>query len=210
MDAAVLIRPHDAARSEAEWLAFLATHDFGQLVVAGRDREAPVIVPTHFVVTGPREAIMHFARPNPVFEALAADPRATLAVVGDYAFIPGTWNADEDAPAGYGIPTSYYGAVQLAGDATVVDDPAEMASLLAAMMAHFQPEGGHAPVEPGKNYFGRHFGAIRGVRLAVREVKAKFKYGGNRTPDVRARVAAGLAARGGPQDAAVRARLLSR
>ena len=161
----MLVRPHDAARSEREWLDFLATHDFGQLVVPGK-RELPVIVPTHFVMASPREAIMHFAAPNPVFDALAESPKAALAVVGDYAFIPGTWNKDEDAPEGYGIPTSYYGAVQLAGEAQVVDGGEEMARILTAMMAHFQLEGGYAKVEPGANYFGKHFRAIRGVGSA--------------------------------------------
>lgn len=206
----MLIRPHDAARSEQEWLDFVASHDFGQLIASGRERVVPVIVPTHFVMTTPRELVCHFATPNPVFDALRESPKAVLSVVGDYAFIPGTWNADEDAPPGYGIPTSYYGAVQLAGDATVIEDGVGMSRVLQEMMAHFQPEGGYAKIEPGANYFGKHLPAIRGVRLAVTDIKAKFKYGGNRTRAVRERVAAGLAARGTGLDAAARARLLAR
>src|SRR5439155_10402527 len=111
---------------------------------------------------------------------------------------------------GYGIPTSYYGAVQLAGEATVVDEGVGMSQVLATMMAHFQPEGGYARIEPGANYFGKHLPAIRGVRLRVDDIKAKFKYGGNRTREVRERVAAGLAGRDRGLDRSVRDRLLSR
>ncbi|MDT4917075.1 MAG: transcriptional regulator, partial [Pseudonocardiales bacterium] len=42
----------------------------------------------------------------------------------------------------------------------------------------------------------------RGIRLAVREVRAKFKYGGNVDDAHRAEVARRLAERGGPGDAA--------
>jgi transcriptional regulator len=201
----MLIRAHDAPLDDAEWRAFLAEHDFGELIAPGRDRDLPIVVPAHFIYDGDKTVLLHLARPNPVWEALAERPRALLSVFGAYAYVAGHWNQDE-----YGVPTSYYAAVQLACDAEVIDDPAGIAAILERQLAHFQPEGMHAPVEPGENRYGKLLGSIRGIRLSVTEVRAKFKFGGNRTVEHRRAVAAKLAERGGPLDLEARAHVLRR
>ncbi|MEK7863359.1 MAG: FMN-binding negative transcriptional regulator, partial [Chloroflexota bacterium] len=117
----MLIHRHDAPLDDAEWRAFLREHDFGELIAPGAGRDLPIVVPTHFIWDGDREVLLHLARPNPVWDALAERPRALLSVFGAYTYIPGHWNQDE-----YGVPTSYYAAVQLACDAMVVDDPARI------------------------------------------------------------------------------------
>ena len=201
----MLIHRHDAALTDAEWRAFLADHDFGELIVPGAGRDLPVVVPTHFVYDGDKTVLLHLARPNPVWEALAERPRALLSVFGAYTYIPGHWNQDE-----YGVPTSYYAAVQLACDAEVLDDPAQIAAILERQLAHFQPEGKHAPVEPGDNHYGKLLGSIRGIRLSVTDVRAKFKFGANRTVEHRRVVAAKLAERGRPLDIEARANVMRR
>ena len=201
----MLIHRHDAALTDAEWRAFLADHDFGELIVPGAGRDLPVVVPTHFVYDGDKTVLLHLARPNPVWEALAERPRALLSVFGAYTYIPGHWNQDE-----YGVPTSYYAAVQLACDAEVLDDPAQIAAILERQLAHFQPEGKHAPVEPGDNRYGKLLGSIRGIRLSVTDVRAKFKFGANRTVEHRTVVAAKLAERGRPLDIEARANVMRR
>jgi len=201
----VLIHRHDAALSDAEWRAFLADHDFGELIAPGAGRDLPIVVPTHFIYDGDRTVLLHLAKPNPVWEALAERPRALLSVFGAYTYIPGHWNQDE-----YGVPTSYYAAVQLSCDAEVLDDPADVAAILERQLAHFQPEGKHAPVEPGDNRYGNLLGSIRGIRLAVTDVRAKFKFGANRTVEHRKAVAAKLAERGRPLDVEARANVMRR
>jgi len=201
----VLIHRHDAALSDDEWHAFLADHDFGELIVPGVGRDLPVVVPTHFVYDGDKTVLLHLAQPNPVWEALAERPRALLSVFGAYTYIPGHWNQDE-----YGVPTSYYAAVQLACDAAVLDDPAQIAAILERQLAHFQPEGKHAPVEPGENRYGKLLGSIRGIRLSVTDVRAKFKFGGNRTQQHRDVVASNLGDRGSALDNEARAYTLTR
>ena len=201
----MLIHRHDAALTDAEWRAFLADHDFGELIVPGAGRDLPVVVPTHFVYDGDKTVLLHLAQPNPVWEALAERPRALLSVFGAYTYIPGHWNQDE-----YGVPTSYYAAVQLACDAEVLDDPAQIAAILERQLAHFQPEGKHAPVEPGDNRYGKLLGSIRGIRLSVTDVRAKFKFGANRTVEHRRVVAAKLAERGRPLDIEARANVMRR
>ncbi len=201
----MLIHRHDAALSDAEWRAFLADHDFGELIAPGAGRDLPIVVPTHFIYDGDRTVLLHLAKPNPVWEALAERPRALLSVFGAYTYIPGHWNQDE-----YGVPTSYYAAVQLSCDAEVLDDPADVAAILERQLAHFQPEGKHAPVEPGDNRYGNLLGSIRGIRLAVTDVRAKFKFGANRTVEHRKAVAAKLAERGRPLDVEARENVMRR
>ena len=207
----MLIKKHDAAISEDEWRGFLASRDFGELIASGTGRDVPIVVPTHFIYDGEKTIRLHLAVPNPVWEALAENPLALVSVYGDYTYIPTQWNADPGEPVEYGVPTSYYAAVQAVVRTRAVDDPDELASILRAQLGHFQPEGGHAPVEPDKdNGYGKYFGAIRGIVGTIEEVRAKFKYGGNKTVEHRLRIADRLAARDLGNDAAARAQLLRR
>src|SRR2546430_4292929 len=201
----VLIHRHDAPLDDTEWREFLKAHDFGELIAPGRDRDLPVVVPAHFVWDGDKEVLLHLAKPNPVWAALAERPRALLSVFGAYTFIPGHWNQDE-----YGVPTSYYAAVQLACDAEVIDEPERVAAILERQLAHFQPEGRHAPVEPGENRYGKLLGSIRGIRLSVTDVRAKLKFGANRSVEHREVVAEKLAERGRPLDLVARGHVLDR
>jgi transcriptional regulator len=207
----MLIRKHDAAISEDEWKTFLAARDFGELIASGRGRDVPVVVPAHFIYDGDRTIRLHLAAPNPVWEALAENPLALVSLFGDYAYIPTQWNANFGERVESGVPTSYYAAVQAVVRTRTVDDPDELASILRAQLAHFQPEGGHAPVEPGiENDYGKYFGGIRGIVCTIEDVRAKFKYGGNKTAEHRLRIADALATRDQGHDRAARAHLLRR
>jgi transcriptional regulator len=207
----MIIRPSDRPLTDAEWRDFLQEHDFGTLIApGGAGRELPIVNPSHFAYDGKETVVMHFVRDNPVWEALSERPVALLSVLADYTYVPSYVNAGEEAPEEWGVPTSYYATVQLTCECQIVDDPRALAQLLTDLMNHFQPEGRHAPVEAGDNAYARLFPAIRGLRLRIRDVRAKFKFGGNRPATHRAAVAAALEARNGPQDAAVRSQLLRR
>ena len=202
----MLIHRHDEPLTDAEWRDFLKTHDFGDFIVPGaQTRDLPVVVPTHFIWDGDKTVLLHLARINPVWEAIAERPRGLLSVSGAYAYIPGHWNQDE-----YGVPTSYYAAVQLACDVEVIDDPARIAAILETQLGHFQPEGKHAPVTAGESRYGTLLPNIRGIRLAITDVRAKLKFGSNRTVEHRQVVAEKLRERGGKLDLEARAHVLDR
>ncbi|MFF2780251.1 FMN-binding negative transcriptional regulator [Streptomyces sp. NPDC058052] len=209
----MLVHPWDSATDD-EWRDWLALHDFGQLAVNGLPGDPPWVQPAHFryeAEPGPYgRVLLHLARPNPLWRALEADPRVLLSVVDDYVYAPGPWTAPEGAPPEHGTPTSYYAAVQLRCTARVVDDPEEKADLLNRQVAHFQPDGGTAPVTAGEAPFGRMLPGIRGLVLEVTEVRAKFKYAGNKPAAVQARIADRLAERAGPGDLAARTHQLRR
>jgi len=206
----VLVHPWDAPLDDAEWREWLARNDFGQLIAAGRDREVPVVVPTHFRYDGATTVELHLAKPNPVWPAIAENPTVLFTVVGDYVYVPSTWGAAPGTPPERGIATSYYATVQLTCRATVVDDDAEKAALLRRQLSVFQPEGGYAAVTEADEHYARRLPQIRGLRLDVTAVRGKFKYGGNKEPDHRGVIADRLAGRDGPMDAAAREHLLRR
>ena len=207
----MLIHPWDQA-DEATWRPWLAARDFGTLAANGPDGGSPILVPTHFfyehsVSEGGDNVILHLARPNPFWQAVEANPRLTLAVTDDYAFIPGTWRAAPATDPDHGVPTSYYTSVHLIGAGTVIDDPDEKAALMTRQYARFQPESNPGPIVPGEAPFGRMLSAIRLLRLDIEEVRAKAKYDDHKDDALAARVRAGLLDRALPQDPAVAARL---
>ncbi len=108
------------------------------------------------------------------------------------------------------MPTSYYAAVQLACDVEVIDDPERVAEILERQLGHFQPEGKHAPVTAGEGRYGKLLPNIRGIRLAVTDVRAKLKFGSNRTVEHRQAIAEKLAERGAPLDLEARQHVLDR
>jgi transcriptional regulator len=195
--AAVFIPPADRTIGEEEWRPFVDSQRFGHLVAAGAE-EYPVVAPTQFVLDGQR-VLCHFAAPNPVFEALAADPRALMSVAGDWAFIPSSWKAIGEEDPLLGIPTTYYAAVQLRGRAEVLRQPDAVADVLRVQLEALQPG---VPVADPLEVHTSRLKAIHAVVLTVEDVRAKFKFGGNVDAAHRRAVIARLADRAGPGDRA--------
>src|SRR4051812_595716 len=194
----MLIHPWDAGASDDEWVAFVRAQGFGHLVAGGRNRDVPVVVPTQFSLVDATQVVLHLARPNPIWAALAENPAVVLSVAGDWAYVPAAWKAVGDEDPRMGVPTTYYAGVQLIADAVVLDGADDKAAILRVQLGDNEPGSDVAdPIE-----HGRRLNTIRGLRLSVREVRAKFKYGGNADDEHRAKVADRLVARNQPGDAA--------
>jgi transcriptional regulator len=205
----VLVHPWDAPLDDDETWAFVREQGFGHLIAPGRGRELPVVVPTQFLVVdtgGVASVILHLARPNPVWAALAENPTVLLSVAGDWAFVPSAWKAIGEEDPALGIPTTYYAAAQIAGDAEILDDDEGKLDILRAQLSAYEPEVAHA--DPAVHV--RRLSGIRGIRISVREVVGKFKYGGNVDEAHRHAVAERLTERAGPGDSAARDHLLRR
>ena len=206
----MFVAPVDATRGETEWRAFVESHPFGHLVApGGPNRELPVVVPTQFVLAG-RTVWLHLVRANPVFDALEENRRVLLSVADDWAFIPSSWKAIGEEDPALGIPTTYYGAVQLAGTATVHDErtaPGHVAAVLRRQLAAFQPEVEVA--DPSEVHAAKLLG-ILGIEIRVEQVTAKFKYGGNVDEAHRRAVVERLRSRDGVGDGAAARHVLRR
>ncbi|GAC1373982.1 MAG: FMN-binding negative transcriptional regulator [Acidimicrobiales bacterium] len=200
----MLIHEWDAG-TEDEWRSFIASHGFGELIAAGRNRDLAVVVPTQFVLIGD-EVLIHLASPNPIWSAVEENPNVLLSVSGDWAYIPSHWKAIDAEDPKTAIPTTYYASVQIVGTAHIIDDPADVAEVLRRQLAHLQPDIG--AVDPAEH--GSRLRAIRAMIVAVVGVRSKFKYGGNVDASHRAAVATLLDGRNGPDDRAAAAHLRRR
>jgi ribosomal protein S18 acetylase RimI-like enzyme/nitroimidazol reductase NimA-like FMN-containing flavoprotein (pyridoxamine 5'-phosphate oxidase superfamily) len=96
--------------------------------------------------------------------------------------------------------TTLYRSVQLHGVLEAVDDPADKARVLAALMAKYQPEGGHAPIDPAHPSFGELYAkqvdAIMICRVRLGDLDGKSKLMQNRSPAERVRALEQLWVRG--------------
>lgn len=206
----MLIRPHDAALDDEEWRRLVADHPFGTLIASGADRELPVVVPTHFHFDGHDTIRLHLARPNPVWAALSENRRCLFVVVAAVTYVSTSWEAPPGTPPEWGIPTSHYATAQLACTATVTDDPGEIRRYLADQLATMQPDEPYGdPLDPaGPNT--AELRQIRGLELAIDDVRAKFKFDGGEPDAVRRQVADGYRQRDQPGDSEALAHLLRR
>lgn len=205
------VTSRDTAQSNQEWRDFLRERDFGQLVVHSPEIPVPMVVPTPYVYATPSGAIeFHLDRDNPAWDVVATNPVAVFTVLDAHTYIPTYWNARPGADPAWSPPTSYYAVVQAIGRITVIEEEEAIANLLTRQLQRMQPEGGHGPIEPGSTGFGRFLNAVLGARLEIVDVRAKFKFGGDKTAAHRRAIADNLERRGGCMDLRAREHMLRR
>lgn len=207
----MLIRPHDAPQDEErEWRDLVARNPFGTLIAPGADYELPIVVPTHFHFDGDRTMRLHLARPNPVWQALSENPRCLFVVIAAVTYVPTSWEASPGTEPHWGIPTSHYATAQLDCTATITDDTDEIRRILGDQLATMQPNERYGdPTRPDAPY-ERELRQIRGLQLTINSVRAKFKFDGGETDEVRQQVIDGYRRRNGPGDAQALEHLLRR
>lgn len=185
----MLIHPFDAAMEPGEWQQWLAATDrFGVFMVGNSEvAQAPIAVPTHFTFAG-EELLLHLHHINPVWPHLEAAAEVRMVMIGDYSFIPSFARAKPEGPASDGVPTSYYTSVQFVCKPQIIDDPEAKAEILRAQLADMEPEGGYGEMAVDSGPYGRMLPLIRGLRLQVIRVEAKFKYDDHKSIEHRERV----------------------
>lgn len=189
----------DDEREIRELVAQVAS---AQLVTVGDDGyPLATLLP---VVWEEERLVMHMARANPHWRAIAPDSPALAVVDGAQAYISPTWYPSK-AEHGRVVPTWNYSAVHLRGRVTVHDDPEWVLDAVTRLTnVHEQPrERPWAVSDAPERYRELQLKAIVGVELIVESVDGKAKLSQNRSEADQTGVISGLYAEGSPRSDAV-------
>ena len=179
-------------RVRMEQLLATATHGYLGTV---RADGWPMVVPLNFVFADER-IYFHGATEGEKMEAVARDDRVTFTVVEEFSLVPSHFRDPR-----YACPaTQYYKAVMVRGRARVVEEAAEKARALQALMEKLQPEGGYVPITADEPLYRKSLRTTAVVAVEVEEMTGKFKFGQNLPASKREEVATRLEARGCPID----------
>jgi len=135
------------------------------------------------------EALLgHFARSNAQVEALKADPRAGILMIGPSGYISPSWMADRTQ-----APTWNYASVEFRVELTFLDDEASLRAVLDDLIGGMEAQRPHAwaATDMGERY-GALSRRIVAFRARVLEERAVFKLGQDERDDVYADIMAGL------------------
>lgn len=139
---------------------------------------------------------IHLPRPDPQLADLAADPRCTFEVDDILSYIPAGWQPGDDARHA----DTLYRSLVFEARAELIEDSAAVAAQIRGLLARHEPAGGH---EPPTGDGARYLGSLRRlvlVRLHVERQHAAFKCAQQVSGEERARIVAGLEARGAEVD----------
>ena len=184
-------------------LALVEAHPFAMLVTAP-DGE-PFVSHLPLLLQhgdGKLHLLGHMARANPQWRHFEAGREALAVFQGPHAYVSPSWYGSP------GVPTWNYAAVHLRGKPRLIEDEAELASLLDAMTRVHEaalPEPWQEDMTTERR--ARLFGMIVGFEIAITDIQAKFKLSQNRPEQDRKRVATALARSGNETEAAL-ARLM--
>ncbi|HPF71643.1 MAG TPA: pyridoxamine 5'-phosphate oxidase family protein [Candidatus Krumholzibacteria bacterium] len=128
--------------------------------------------------------------------ALPGGARAGFTMTVPYSMIPSYWSAP-----GYACPaTHFFKSVEIKGRCGLVDDPAEKARALQALMDKYQPEGGFDPIDPAEPRYAKALQGVGVYRLEAESWTGKAKFGQNEPAKLRRRFIEELRRRAGPMD----------
>lgn len=132
--------------------------------------------------------------------------KAVVSAHVDVASIP-SWFVDPEraCPA-----TTYYLSAQGHGVLEEVEDAAEKARVLSALMAKYQPEGRHVPITPDDPLYRKAIAGLLVARIRIEHLACKTKLGQNRPPGQRTRILERLWERGRPEDVRAIGEILAR
>jgi transcriptional regulator len=176
-------------------LAFLGNVSFASIFVDG-----PSVVHAPLVVHAPDRLRFHIAKGNRAARALDAK-WALVSCVGPDAYVSPDWFGTPDQ-----VPTWTYLAVEAEGplrrlaEAELVE---QLDRLSEAHEARLAPKPAWTRAKMSKQRFAGLLQAIAGYELAIEELRGTRKLGQNKSANEREGAAAGLAAAGRPELAAL-------
>jgi transcriptional regulator len=174
---------------------FVSTQELGRFVTVNSEGQ-PHLGLYPFVYLDDRIEL-HLHRSDEQLADLLTNSKCTFEVDEIHGTVPSHWTHATNAM----FATAYHRVVIFECDAEVSEDPGALAAQQQRLMSHYQPEGGHAPVNTDSAMYRGAFKEIRALTLAVRARKVKWKLAQNRSREQREKLIGELRARGRPTDA---------
>jgi len=156
----------------------------------------PYAVPmNHAYVAG--TLAFHCAPTGKRVTLLGKDARVQYTVVREYARIPSYAISGDNASGA----TQFFRSVMVWGRARIVEDLAEKAHLLRALMEQQQPEGRYAEITPDSPAYAGMLKHVCVIAVEIEHMTGKFKFGQNLSDEKAAALIAFLEQRQAPKDA---------
>jgi len=174
---------------------FVSKQELGRLVTVNAERQ-PHIGLYPFLFLGPTIEI-HLHRSDEQLAYLRASSKCAFELDEIHGTIPSHWIHPTNAM----FATAYHRTVIFECEAAISEDPEVLAAQQQRLMAQYQPDGGHKPVNTEHAMYRGPFGEIAALTLTVRARKVKWKLAQNRSREQREKLIAKLRGRGRPHDA---------
>lgn len=179
---------------ESEVFAVLDSTDWGTLGLAGCDGR-PHLVPINHVRIE-RSLYFHGSPVGEKIDIIRENAHAQFSAVQVRSLIPSHFTDQVRACHA----TQFFKSVIATGRMRIVDDLAEKASALNALMKKLQPEGGYAEISAGTPTYEPTIRGIAILALDATHISAKFKLGQNLPRAKRELIAGKLRERGSDLD----------
>lgn len=193
------MRRRELASADLALFAEVAARaEIGHFVIVTPDGW-PRAVAVNFCAVGQR-IYFHGALAGEKHDAVAVPggARAGFTMNLPHSMIPSYWTAP-----GFACPaTHFFKSVEIKGRCTLVDDAAEKAVALQALMEKYQPEGGFDPIDPAESRYAKALKNVGVYRIDADSWSGKVKFGQNEPARLRRRFVEELRKRGLPVDLA--------
>lgn len=190
---AIARRPSTLCRGEAQdaWALFARSPVLR--LASTTAQGAPLLRTLHAVVI---DGALCF-HGGPVGEKVGCVGRAAVMAVEEPVVTLPSYLFDREraCPA-----TTYYESAMAWGTVEAITSPADKATVLAALMQHLQPEGGHAPIDAADPRYASALDKLLVAKLVPERLEARSKLGQHKPRAVMEGVLEGLWRRGEPGD----------
>ena len=175
--------------------ALVEQHPLAILVLSHADALVANHVPLRFATHSPAGELLqgHVARANPLWQMLAAEPRALAIFQGPQAYVSPSLYPGK-ARHGKVVPTWNYAVVHVHGRLRAIDDR-EWLRVLVTQQTVSQEQARAQPWQVSDAppaYIDTMLGGIVGIELTVERIDGKYKLSQNRETADREGVIAGL------------------
>lgn len=167
---------------------FLDEEHVGRLATVDADGY-PQVIPMNFAYRDGR-IYMHSHTRGEKLDNLLRDPRSGFEVDRELEFLPSYFSSPTDAS----MADTLYVSVVIKGHSSLVEDRAEKARALNALMRKYQPEGGYEPLRAEMSVLDH----VAVIRTDPEQIHGKYKIGQHMGKRDREALALKILERGSP------------